>query len=102
MPRYIRLQLTETQRQELSQTRSQHGKAYMRERAAAVLKVADGGLVQTVAETGLLKRHEPETVKGWIDRYLEAGLAGWQIKQGRGRKPKFSPSDAVQSAGAAE
>jgi transposase len=100
MPRYIRVQLTEVQRQELSHTRSHHAKAFMRERAAAVLKVADGGLVQTVAATGLLKRHEPETVKHWIDRYLEAGLGGWQIKRGRGRKPKFSPSEPGKPAGA--
>lgn len=98
MPRYIRIQLTEVQRQELRQTRAHHPKAYMRERAAAVLKVADGALVQAVAESGLLKRHEPETVRGWIDRYLEAGLAGWQIQSGRGRKPKFSPSGAGDAA----
>lgn len=94
MPRHIRIQLTEAQRQELVQVRGHHTKAYLRERAAAVLKVADGALVQQVATTGLLKRHEPETVRGWINRYLTAGLAGWQIKSGRGRKPQFSPSDA--------
>lgn len=97
MPRTIRIQLTAAQRQELLHTRGHHVKAYMRERAAAVLKVADGMLVQQVAETGLLKRHEPETVSGWIGRYFEHGLAGWQIKSGRGRKVKFSPSDTVKS-----
>jgi hypothetical protein len=98
MPRHIRVQLTEAQRQELRHVRSHHAKAYLRERAAAVLKVADGARVQTVAETVLLKRHEPETVKHWIERYLEAGLAGWQIKHGRGRKPNFSPSDTGNPA----
>lgn len=102
MPRYIRIHLTEAQQQELCHTRAQHTKAFMRERAAAVLKVAAGALVQQVAETGLLKRHEPETVRSWIDRYLAAGLAGWEVKSGRGRKPKFSPSDTTQSAHAAE
>lgn len=102
MPRYIRIQLSEAQRAELRHTRAHHPKAYVRERAAAVLKVAAGALIQAVAETGLLKRHEPETVRGWIDRYLEAGLAGWQIKTGRGRKPKFSPTDPGGAAGGAE
>lgn len=102
MPRLIRIQLTASQRQELENTRAHHPKGYLRERAAAVLKVASGLLVQQVAETGLLKRHEPETVKDWIDRYLAYGLAGWQIKKGRGRKPKFSPSDAEHIAQAAD
>jgi hypothetical protein len=102
MPRRIRILLTEAQRQELEDTRAHHPKAFLRERAAAVLKVAAGRLVQHVAETGLLKRHEPETVKGWIDRYLAQGLAGWQISHGRGRKPKFSPSDPGNAGVTAE
>ena len=99
MSRIIRIQLSEKQRQELRHIRGHHAKAFLRERAAAVLKVADGELVQHVAERGLLKRHEPETVKGWIEQYLSAGLAGWQIKAGRGRKPKFSPSDTDNGSG---
>jgi hypothetical protein len=55
-------------------------------------------VVQQVAETGLLKRDEPETVKAWIDRYLTQGIVGWQIKLGRGRKPHFSPSEASNPA----
>ena len=98
MPRHIRIQLTEAQRQELIQMRDGHPKPFVRERAAAVLKVADGALIQHVAERGLLKRHEPETVKGWLERYLAAGRSGWQIRRGRGRKPKFSPSDAGNAA----
>jgi transposase len=98
MPRIIRIQLSEAQRQELLHVRAHHGKAFLRERAAAVLKVGEGALIQHVAENGLLKRHEPETVKGWIEQYLRAGLAGWQIKAGRGRKPNFSPS-AADNAG---
>lgn len=93
MPKRIRVSLSETQREELVKTRDQHPKAFLRERAAAVLKVADGALLSTVAERGLLKRHEPETVHLWIKRYLHAGVAGWQVQAGRGRKPKFSPSD---------
>lgn len=98
MPRYIRITLTDAQHQELQQVRDQHPKAYLRERAAAVLKVAAGELVQHVAQQGLLKRHEPETVRLWIDTYLQHGVAGWRIKAGRGRKPKFSPSDAASYA----
>jgi hypothetical protein len=48
----------------------------MRERAAAVLKVAKGETVTVVAEKGRLTRHEPETVHHWIKTYLEVGLKG--------------------------
>lgn len=78
--------------QELESVRHQHPKPYMRERAAAVLKVARGASVTEVAEWGLLIRHEPETVRGWIDQYLHHGLDGWQIRAGRGRKAAFFPN----------
>ena len=93
MPGRIVVTLTEAQEQELEEVRHQHAKPYMRERAAAVLKVAAGQSVTEVAENGLLIRHEHETVHAWIKSYLKAGLQGWQIKPGRGRKAAFSPSD---------
>ena len=92
MPKRIRVSLSEAQRQELEKVRDGHPKAFLRERAAAVLKVAQGKTMTEVAEQGLLKRHEPETVHRWVKRYLQAGVAGWQVKKGRGRKPLFSPS----------
>lgn len=92
MPKYIVVKLSESQAAELEKVRHQHAKPYMRERAAAVLKVASGETVTTVAEKGLLTRHEPETVHGWIKNYLANGLQGWGIQSGRGRKAAFSPS----------
>jgi hypothetical protein len=92
MPKYITVELSESQERELEKVRHQHTKAYMRERAAAVLKVAKGERVRTVAEKGLLTRHEPETVHHWIKNYLARGLQGWDIQRGRGRKAAFSPS----------
>lgn len=97
MPAYIRITLTDAQRIELEQVRNSYPTAYFRERASAVLKVADGTLIQHLAEIGLLKRHEPETIRSWIDAYLKEGLSGWKIKSGRGRKPKFSPSSTGSS-----
>jgi len=92
MPKRIRVSLSESQQRELEQARDGHPKAFIRERAAAVLKVACGNSVTEVAERGLLKRHEPETVHLWIKRYLQGGVGGWQVKPGRGRKALFSPS----------
>jgi len=91
MPKRIRVSLNEAQVQELEHVRHTAHKPYLRERAAAVLKVANGETVTVVAEKGLLIRHEPETVHSWIKTYLNDGLAGWVIQTGRGRKAAFSP-----------
>jgi len=91
MPKRIRVELTEGQRTELEVTRDRHPTPYVRERAAAVLKVAAGATLTEVGERGLQKRHEPETIHGWIKQYLADGLAGWKIKPGRGRKAAFFP-----------
>lgn len=94
MPKRIRVELTGTQREELERVRAEHAQAYMRERAAAVLKVAEGATLTEVGERGLLKRHEPETVGDWIKVYLAQGSAGWRVKPGRGRKPAFFPPES--------
>lgn len=91
MPKRIRVELTAVQRTELEALRDRHPQAYLRERAAAVLKVATGETLTEVGERGLLKRHEPETVHGWIKAYLKHGVAGWKIKAGRGRKAAYFP-----------
>ena len=91
MPKRIKVDLTVSQVQELEAVRHNQSKPYMREGAAAVLKVAAGALLTEVAENGLLLRHEPETVHLWIKRYLQAGLGGWTIQSGRGRKGAFFP-----------
>lgn len=92
MPPQMRLDLRDDQRQELEQARDRHGKAYVREAAAAILKVANGQSARAVALTGLLKVRDPETVSGWIRRYQQAGLNGLVVRAGRGRKASFSPS----------
>lgn len=85
------LALSPEQRQTLQCARDHHPKPYARERAAAILKVADGWPVSHVAAYGLLKEHREETVSEWLDRYEQEGVAGLRIRPGRGRKPAFSP-----------
>jgi len=70
------LVLTEEQRQELLQLRDHDSRPYVRERGAAVLKIADGQSPHQVATCGLLKPRDPDTVYGWLDRYQESGTAG--------------------------
>lgn len=86
-----RLELTAEQRAELEAARDTSPQPYLRERTAALLKIADGAVAATVARTGLLRPREPDTVYRWLHRYRAAGLAGLRIRPGRGRKPAFSP-----------
>ena len=91
MPKRIVVDLNPEQQSELEEVRCRHAKAYMRERAVAVLKVAEGQTLTEVAEKCLLKRRKAETVHEWIKAYLKDGIKGWEIKKGRGRKPAFFP-----------
>lgn len=92
MSRRPPLNLDEAARITLEQMRDHHPKAYMRERGAALLKIADGMAPARVAREGLLKRRDPGTIYEWHDRYLAEGIAGLYMKAGRGRKVAFSPS----------
>ena len=70
------LALSDEQRAELLRHRDHDPKPYVRERAAALLKVADGHSPYAVANTGLLRRRDPDTVYAWLDHYLGEGLPG--------------------------
>jgi hypothetical protein len=54
--------LTEVQRQELLQLRDHDPRPYVRERGAALLKIAEGQSPHRMARSGLLKRRDPDTV----------------------------------------
>ena len=85
-------QLTDDERQALRQVRDSAPQPYLRERAAALLKVDAGHSAAWVARHGLLRQRKPDTVYAWLDRFLRDGIAGLRIQPGRGRKPAFSPS----------
>lgn len=89
---YHRLDLSATDRCALLHLRDHDPKAYRRERAAALLKIADGASAAAVARTGLLKPRHPDTVCAWVARFRAEGIAGLTIRSGRGRRPAFSPS----------
>jgi transposase len=85
------MELSAEQRAELERVRDRHPKAYMREKAAALLKVADGMSPHAVAKRGLLKARDPDSVYRWMGRYLAEGVDGLRVKPGRGRKAAFFP-----------
>lgn len=89
MPLVVRLSPTE--RAELVDLRDHGHLPYIRERAAALLKIADGLSGRQVALHGLLKKRDEDAVYRWVHRYQAEGVSGLYIKAGRGRKPAFSP-----------
>lgn len=91
MPKLRTIKLSSKEKRGLKDVRKKHPKAYMRERAAAILKISKGQSPHRVATEGLLQKRDPDTVYSWLDRYEASGIEGLQINPGRGRKPAFSP-----------
>jgi hypothetical protein len=83
--------LSAAEREQLARIVKSDPKAYRRERAAALLKIAAGQSAARVARAGLLRPRKPDTVYAWCDRFLEAGVAGLTIRPGRGRKVTVPP-----------
>lgn len=88
----LQIILNEAQQSELEQARDHDPRPYLREHAAAILKIAAGASGRDIALHGLLKRRGPKSVYRWFRRYQADGLAGLIIRSGRGRKPAFFPS----------
>lgn len=98
MPKRIRIELSEEERRQLEQWSKQPPKPYLRERARAVLAVADGKPVSQVAKQLRVRVHR-NAVREWIKRFEQGRVAGLKILSGRGRKPAFSPSEHRGSEG---
>lgn len=91
------LKLSEEQRITLEEMRDKHPKAYLRQRAAALLKIAAGDSPNKVANFGLHKKIEVDQIYTWLDRYLAYGICGLYIRPGRGRKAAFFPPQPAAS-----
>jgi hypothetical protein len=88
MPARRILTLTPEQRADLERTLTHDSRPYLRERCAALLKIADGASARQVALHGLYHRRRVQTVLRWLDRYLADGLPG--LVQ-RPRRPRGYP-----------
>ena len=91
MAKRHQLHLSDQQLQDLHHLRDTGEPAYLRERAAALLKIAAGSSPHRVAQRGLLKKRKPDTVYTWLRHYREHGVMGLRHKPGKGRKPAFAP-----------
>jgi hypothetical protein len=55
----------------------------MRERCAALLKIADGHSPHAVARSGLLKPRHPDTIYTWLNWYERLGIRSvWRFQRG--------------------
>lgn len=70
------LTITEQERAALEAERDHSPKPQVRERCAALLKIASGQSPHWVALHGLLKPRDPDTIYQWLDLYEQAGLSG--------------------------
>lgn len=83
MPLRRTLELTDIQRQELEHYRDHDARPYVRERSAALLKIAAGQSPHAAARHGLLKPRNPDTVYEWLNWYERIGLRSlWFFQQG--------------------
>ena len=90
MPKRHELSLTTAETQELLRHRDHHQRPDVREKAAALLKIADGNSPHWVAKSGLLKPRDTDTVYGWLQIYLAEGFAGLIGRQHGGARRRFS------------
>lgn len=86
------VRLSAEQEAALVELRDHAPKPYLRERAAAILKLAAGQTLEAVAQSGLLRRWDRHALSSWLTRFEAEGVAGLQVRPGRGRKAAFSPS----------
>jgi hypothetical protein len=93
MARRRTLSLAPAARAVLTAVRDHDPHPQMRERAAALVKIADGMSPHAVARTGLLRPRDPDSVYGWLDTYQTGGLAALRAHlhggshRGRFRRP---------------
>src|SRR5438105_3844623 len=86
----LTLELSTEQRTELERIRNTDHRPYMRECAAALLKIAAGQSTHQVAKSALHKERQPDTLYRWLSKYKSGGLAALVHKPSGHRG--FSPS----------
>jgi hypothetical protein len=87
------LTLSSDDRNSLIDHRDHDRRPDVRERCAAILKIADGRSARFVALEGLLKPREPDTIYSWMDLFEEQGVDGLiQCQQGGNHRQPFCGS----------
>jgi transposase len=90
MKPYIRIQLSE---EELKNARKIHKtglKHHIRQKAHALLLSHSGKIVTEIAS---ILSYDEETIRSWFNKWKTGGFESFEIKKGRGLKPKISTQD---------
>ena len=80
---------------ELAQAAHHSPKSHVRVKALAVLAVARG---RTQRQVAVLFDTSPQSLCHWVRAFRSAGLAGFEIAPGRGRKRQVNQSELVHYA----
>lgn len=81
MPSRRTLKLTQEEEEKLVEYLDHDPRPYVRERCAAILKIAQGKSPHWVSQHGLLQKRDPDTVYNWLNIYETEGLAGLIARQ---------------------
>ena len=85
------LKLSSSERDALIEHRNHDPRPDARERSAAMLKIADGQSPRSVARHGLLRPRDPDTIYGWMNRYVQDGIEGLLSGRQGGSRPHPFP-----------
>ena len=89
MVRKRTLTLTDEEREQLIEHRDHDANPQVRERCAALVKIAEGQTAHAVARAGLLKPRDPDTIYGWLAVYEKQGLEGLLSRLHGGQRQRF-------------
>jgi hypothetical protein len=81
MPSRRTLNLNPEEEEKLVEQLDHDSRPYVRERCAAILKIARGKSPHWVSQQGLLQQRDPDTVYNWLNIYETEGLAGLIARQ---------------------
>ena len=101
MPGRRAVEMTELERARLEHMSRHDPRPYMREKAAAVLKVADGRSGRWVALYGLTHTRDPETIYAWLDEFEQYREIRPQPARRGGPSPQRGRRRRVDGASAA-
>jgi len=96
MPKRYVIKLNDDERAKIEGWVKNPPKPYLRQRARAILLVAEGEPLYKVADHSRIRK-DRKTIQRWVQRYQSEGLNGLKVKPGQGRKPAFFPSSRGES-----